>query len=189
MNPPPIGGFCEDCGHLAGRHHNNQCLWPENRCTCTGMLWQGVRWDVTDHTEPTPAIGVKQVIVIRRDLSMRRGKEIAQGAHASIGWLARRVTDRPNFTENPGVHRFTAFLTAVEYQWIRSGFRKICCTVRSEEELLGLVEQARAAGIVCELIQDAGKTEFGGVPTYTAAAFGPDTDNKLDPITGELTLY
>jgi len=33
----------------------------------------------------------KQVIVIRRDLKMRRGKEIAQGAHASTAWLAERV--------------------------------------------------------------------------------------------------
>lgn len=131
----------------------------------------------------------KQVIVIRRDLSMRRGKEIAQGAHASIGWIARRMIDRPNFTETPGVHRITAFLTDVEHQWMRGGFRKICCTVRSEAELLDLVEKARAAGICCELIQDAGHTEFGGVPTYTAAAFGPDTDEKLDPITGDLTLY
>lgn len=34
---------------------------------------------------------VKQVIVIRRDLGMRRGKEIAQGAHASMAWLRRRL--------------------------------------------------------------------------------------------------
>ena len=33
----------------------------------------------------------KQVIVIRRDLRMRRGKEIAQGAHASMAWLRQRV--------------------------------------------------------------------------------------------------
>ena len=36
----------------------------------------------------------KQVIVIRRDLKMRRGKEIAQGAHASMLWLADRVIQR-----------------------------------------------------------------------------------------------
>ena len=33
----------------------------------------------------------KQVIVIRRDLNMRRGKEIAQGAHGSCSWLAEKV--------------------------------------------------------------------------------------------------
>jgi hypothetical protein len=34
---------------------------------------------------------IKHVIVIRRDLRMRRGKQIAQGAHASMAFLARRV--------------------------------------------------------------------------------------------------
>jgi peptidyl-tRNA hydrolase len=32
----------------------------------------------------------KQVIAIRRDQGMRRGKEIAQGAHASMIWLNQR---------------------------------------------------------------------------------------------------
>lgn len=32
-----------------------------------------------------------QVIVMRRDLGMRQGKEIAQGAHASMIWLALRI--------------------------------------------------------------------------------------------------
>jgi peptidyl-tRNA hydrolase len=42
--------------------------------------------------EPTPTPDdVKQVIVIRRDLKMRRGKEIAQGAHASGAWLMHAV--------------------------------------------------------------------------------------------------
>jgi len=35
-------------------------------------------------------IHTKQVIVIRKDLKMRRGKEIAQGAHASIAFLTAR---------------------------------------------------------------------------------------------------
>ncbi|HEU5119139.1 MAG TPA: peptidyl-tRNA hydrolase [Isosphaeraceae bacterium] len=33
----------------------------------------------------------KPVIVMRRDLGMRRGQEIAQGAHASMIWLTRRI--------------------------------------------------------------------------------------------------
>ena len=34
---------------------------------------------------------IKQVIVIRRDLKMRRGKEIAQGAHASVSFLVKLI--------------------------------------------------------------------------------------------------
>ncbi|MGZ3423232.1 MAG: peptidyl-tRNA hydrolase, partial [Polyangiales bacterium] len=34
---------------------------------------------------------VKQVIVVRRDLKMRRGKEIAQGSHASMAFLTERL--------------------------------------------------------------------------------------------------
>ena len=39
----------------------------------------------------------KQVIVMRRDLGMRRGKEIAQGAHASMIWLVTRIR-QPGFS-------------------------------------------------------------------------------------------
>ena len=41
--------------------------------------------------EITEGRPTKQVIVIRRDLRMRRGKEIAQGAHAATAWLAELV--------------------------------------------------------------------------------------------------
>lgn len=124
----------------------------------------------------------KQVIVIRKDLGMRRGKEIAQGAHASVAFLTRRLDDI-----RPGVR--STLLTGTERDWLDSGSRKICCVVNSEQELLDLVQEATFAGVTVELIKDAGATEFGGVPTYTAAAFGPDLDENLDPITGELTLY
>lgn len=33
----------------------------------------------------------KQVILIRKDLKMRRGKEIAQGAHASMAFLVNPI--------------------------------------------------------------------------------------------------
>ena len=135
---------------------------------------------------------VKQVIVIRRDLKMRRGKEIAQGAHASIAWLTTRLgrLGPPGKLHPKDELLFTCgFLSQAEGEWLAGNFRKICCIVGSEEELLNLVEEAKAAGITCELIQDSGLTEFGGVPTYTAAAFGPDYDENLDPITGNLVLY
>ena len=36
---------------------------------------------------------IKQVIVIRKDLNLRRGKEIAQGSHASMMWLSNMLKD------------------------------------------------------------------------------------------------
>lgn len=134
---------------------------------------------------------VKQVIVIRKDLKMRRGKEIAQGAHASIAFLTHRMFElgAPGMIEDDTRWLGAVPLSKPELQWIQDGFRKICCIVNSENELLDLVEQAKLSGVICELIQDSGLTEFGGVPTYTAAAFGPDYEDKVDLITGELVLY
>ncbi len=37
---------------------------------------------------------IKQVIVIRKDLKMRRGKEIAQGSHASMEFLVDQIRRR-----------------------------------------------------------------------------------------------
>jgi PTH2 family peptidyl-tRNA hydrolase len=118
----------------------------------------------------------KQVIVMRRDLGMRRGKEIAQGAHAAMMWLAYRI-------RQPG-HRFTE----AERLWLDGLFTKVCVRVDSEEELLGVVQKAREAGIEAHLCIDAGRTEFHGVPTPTCCAIGPDFPDRIDPITGELKL-
>jgi PTH2 family peptidyl-tRNA hydrolase len=131
---------------------------------------------------------IKQVIIIRKDLRMRRGKEIAQGSHASIAWLTNRILTQYS-TAEPGVYKAIGFLTEAEHQWVRGNFRKICVVVNSEEELLSVVHDAKEAGLVTELIEDTGLTEFGGVPTYTAAAIGPDYDEKIDPVTGHLILY
>jgi PTH2 family peptidyl-tRNA hydrolase len=120
---------------------------------------------------------VKQVIVIRKDLKMRRGKEIAQGAHAAMEWIARRVTgEEREFSE-------------AEVAWLEGGMRKIVCVVESEEALLEVARVARAAGLTQQVIVDAGLTEFGGVPTVTACAVGPDWDATVDAVTGRLRLY
>jgi PTH2 family peptidyl-tRNA hydrolase len=119
---------------------------------------------------------VKQVIVIRRDLRMRRGKEIAQGAHASMAWLRQRVL-------------LGATLAEVERSWLERSNRKVTVKVSSEEDLMAVYEQALQAGLVAHLITDGGLTEFGGVPTRTAVGIGPDYDDRIDPVTGHLELY
>ena len=134
-----------------------------------------------DEAERRPT---KQVIVIRRDLRMRRGKEIAQGAHAATAWLADLVlqTMRPNDVDHLA-------LSPAEQAWLESSFRKVTVKVNSEEELIAVYQKALDAGLVVHLITDRGLTEFGGVPTRTCLAVGPDYDDLIDPVTGDLELY
>jgi peptidyl-tRNA hydrolase, PTH2 family len=127
----------------------------------------------------------KQVIVIRRDLRMRRGKEIAQGAHAATAWLADRVLQ--TILPNEAVDHVA--LSPAERAWLESSFRKVTVKVNSEEELIAVYQKALDAGLVVHLITDRGLTEFGGVPTRTCLAVGPDYDDLIDPVTGDLELY
>lgn len=115
----------------------------------------------------------KQVIVLRKDLGMRKGKMVAQGAHASLGAVLHggKLKTDPDTTA-----------------WIEGRFTKICVSVDSEEELLEIYKQAGLAKLNRSLITDAGLTEFDGVPTKTAVAVGPNKPEAVDKITGHLKL-
>ena len=124
---------------------------------------------------------MKQIIVMRRTFNgkrVRTGKMIAQGAHASMAAILQRNPSGPSaLKDDPRI-----------VEWLSTAFTKITVYVDSEEELLALYEKAKAAGLITALIQDAGRTEFKGVKTYTAVAVGPDTNENLAPITGQLPL-
>lgn len=129
----------------------------------------------------------KQVIVIRKDLKMRKGKMVAQGAHASMKAILDRGVYRQHTLE--GIpNEFQLFMSPEEENWLCGIFTKICVGVDSEKELLDIYNSAQAENIPCALIQDAGKTEFGGVPTHTAVAVGPCEVSIADNITGHLKL-
>lgn len=128
---------------------------------------------------------VKQVIVIRRDLKMRRGKEIAQGAHASGAWLAQLVLE----TLDPKTGLATVTLDPVALVWLTTSCRKVTLQTDSEESLLHLHAAAEARGLRSVVITDSGRTEFGGVPTKTALAIGPGLATVIDEVTGHLSLY
>jgi len=113
----------------------------------------------------------KQVIVLRNDLNMRKGKMIAQGAHASLAAFMEADPD-----------------DAALMDWMDGASTKIAVSVPSEEALLDVYERARTAALPCAIVTDAGRTEFGGVPTRTAVAIGPAWSDAVDAITGELKL-
>jgi PTH2 family peptidyl-tRNA hydrolase len=122
----------------------------------------------------------KQVIVLRKDLNMRKGKMVAQGAHASMAAILKLAVREGDRLVIPLDERIEP--------WLLGRFTKICVSVNSEAELLAIHEKSLAAGVLTSLILDSGVTEFGGVPTNTAVAVGPDQVSKVDAITGGLPL-
>jgi len=117
---------------------------------------------------------IKQVIIIRKDLKMRRGKEISQGSHSAMAFLL----------ENEGKS-----FDAETKLWLQEGQTKITLQVNSEEELEELYKKAKKMELRSHLITDAGRTEFNGVPTKTCLAIGPNRASDIDEITGNLKLY
>jgi len=139
---------------------------------------------------------VKQIIVIRKDLKMRKGKIAAQAAHASMKVLLDNMIFEDERRPHPFLvidSKFTKLSSVMHkkgclYRWLNGAFTKVVVSVDSEEELFEIKQKAMDAGIVNALITDAGKTEFHGVPTNTALAIGPEWASKLEPITGDLKL-
>jgi PTH2 family peptidyl-tRNA hydrolase len=127
---------------------------------------------------------VKMVMVIRKDLHMRRGKEIAQGAHAAMAWLSRRLA----WDEGVATPEVSCF-SAPERQWLGGEFTKIVCVVDSLGELHEVLAAARLAAVEAHEMVDSGHTEFRMVPTVTCIAIGPDYADRIDPITQHLKLY
>lgn len=136
----------------------------------------------------------KQMIVVRRDLKMRKGKIAAQAGHACVtavlAALAREQRLEQVRADESGVTLAGGDRLATPLsEWFARGVAKVCVYVDSEEELLALDQKAKQAGILSALICDNGLTEFHGRPTYTCLAFEPALPETVDPITGALPLF
>lgn len=129
----------------------------------------------------------KQVIVIRKDLGMRRGKECAQSAHASMAFLTRKLKFDHSDGNGNAYHMVPIKEAAVV--WMQTSFKKVCLQVASEADLLAIDAKARENGLETHLVIDSGLTEFDGIPTPTCVAIGPDFSDKIDVVTGHLKLY
>lgn len=125
----------------------------------------------------------KQVIVMRKDLGMRKGKMVAQGSHASLG-VVLLIQDALSEERVRGEHPWGEAARS----WLGGQFTKICVGVDSEKDLMIVYKDAIQADLPVKLIVDAGHTEFHGVPTRTCLAIGPAWADDIDAITGGLTL-
>lgn len=127
----------------------------------------------------------KQVIVIRKDLNMRKGKLAAQVAHGSMAVLLDHMD---KFTVDGYTYR--EMILDVDHpinKWLEGRFVKIVVYVNSELELLTLRDECEYREVSHALIKDAGFTEFKE-PTFTCLAVGPEHKDKIDIITGDLPL-
>lgn len=129
----------------------------------------------------------KMVIVVRKDLNMRKGKIAAQAAHAAVGAILKLMDTTEKLHCN--IKTIMYLKNGMLAQWLDGKFTKICVYVNSEQELLEIQADANDYYINSCLIKDAGDTEFNGVPTYTCIALGPDNPEYLDKVTGDLPLY
>ena len=113
----------------------------------------------------------KMCIVLRTDLKMSTGKMIAQACHAAVD-----VSEKSKQENHQGWRK-----------WRDEGAKKVALQVNSQEELEELAEKADKLDIVYTVIQDRGLTE---VPagSITALGLGPERNDKIDKITGNLQL-
>ena len=111
---------------------------------------------------------MKQVIVVRNDLKMSKGKMAAQVSHASVETILKANREDVN-------------------KWRAQGMKKVVLKVETLKELQKIKQDAEDHGIVNALIQDAGHTEL--TPgTLTCVGVGPDKEEKVDAITGHLKM-
>ncbi len=111
---------------------------------------------------------MKQVILIRQDLKLPKGKAVAQGSHASVDATLKADPK-------------------VVSKWRSEGMAKIALKVANEKELIKYFQQAKDQGIPASLITDAGRTVVAP-GTKTAAAIGPGEDDEIDALTEDLKL-
>jgi peptidyl-tRNA hydrolase, PTH2 family len=130
-------------------------------------------------------MNVKQVIVVRKDLNMRKGKIAAQVAHAAMKVFLDRMEV---LSDSEGFYLESKILPEPMIQWVKESFTKVVVGVETEEELYALANKAVEKGIPYSIIVDNGFTEFHGKRTTTCVAIGPDDSVKIDEITGNLEL-
>ncbi len=110
----------------------------------------------------------KQVIIVRKDLNLSKGKLAVQAAHASLD-------SYKNANEK------------TKTEWEREGEKKVVVKVEGLKELLDIYKKAKEMDLPCSLIRDAGKTELPP-GTITALGIGPCKEKDTDKITKKLKL-
>ncbi len=112
----------------------------------------------------------KQVIILRTDLGMGKGKLVAQGAHASIEAFIRTQRKHPDWAE----------------LWHKEGMKKIVLKVDSERALIDIFQEMKDE-LPAAMIMDAGHTQIPS-GSKTAVAIGPAPEMDIDVFVSKYRL-
>ena len=138
---------------------------------------------------PNVSYKSKQMIVMRRDLKMRKGKIAAQAGHACVEATLMALAREGRLDQI----RATQDWVYVDHAGVKPVGEggAVLLGVVNVDPVLGcanLVEPS-LAGKGHEGGLDAGMAEFHGEATFTCLAFEPLPAEKIDPLTGDLPLY
>ncbi|MCL2115387.1 MAG: peptidyl-tRNA hydrolase Pth2 [Methanobrevibacter sp.] len=111
---------------------------------------------------------MKQVIIVRKDLKMSKGKTAAQCCHGCLGAFKKSDSNKIK-------------------KWENEGEKKVIVKVNSLEELFEIKEIAKKNNLTNYIVKDAGRTELP-ISTITCLAIGPDEDKIIDKVTKDLKL-
>jgi len=112
---------------------------------------------------------MKQVIAVRTDLDMSKGKLAGQVAHAAVK-ASHKLDDKK-----------------VLESWQEIGAPKIIVQVDSEEQIHELSKKANNKNIPNSIISDLGHTELEP-DTITTIGIGPAKKDEIDGVTSRLPL-
>ena len=138
-------------------------------------------------------MNVKQVILVRKDIKMSKGKLAAQVAHASMGAILKLLRSGEihqrlfySSTDKDNRHRFVCDSEYVQH-WLDNSFTKICLAVPDLATMQHCHRLALQKNIPTSFIIDEGRTCFSE-PTATCCSIGPWDSDQIDEITGDFKL-
>lgn len=124
----------------------------------------------------------KQIILLRRDLKLRRAEAAALASKASMAFIVESdVSDRSGSIQIE--------LSGTEAEWMINASTRIVLGVPSEDAMKKILLKAELQGIPTYEITGSSSGKVNEGVQLIAAALGPDDSDKLDLVTGNLKLF
>lgn len=143
----------------------------------------------------------KQIIIVRKDLSLSPGKLSTQVSHASMVFLTSQMREHCESTEDGNVKCSVTVTQECFDEWINDIFTKVVLGAKNKNQLLKAKTMAEELGMVegkdFFLIKDCCLTELepeefnenGVGRTLTCIGFAPMPAEIIDQISKKYQLY